>query len=161
MGSEMCIRDSATFVVSDVEWEAATTDSRPALRGYRPSHFDYLFDYRTVDFDGPLIGSYASFGRTFDLFGDGSIRLAFTPGHSAGHCSVICRLRERDLVIAGDAIYTYDQLEGGLPPPRPLDVHLWQRSLRELKQFNRTYPEAVIIPGHDPEDWQQLEARYE
>jgi glyoxylase-like metal-dependent hydrolase (beta-lactamase superfamily II) len=152
---------NATFVVSRVEWEAATTDSRPALRGYRPSHFDYLFDYRVVDFDSASIGSYASFGRTFDLFGDGSIRLAFTPGHSAGHCSVIARLRDRDLVIAGDAIYTYGQLEGALPPPRPLDMHLWQRSLGELKQFNRTYPEAVIIPGHDGEDWAQLEPRYE
>ena len=38
------------------------------------------------------IDSYASFGRTFDLFGDGSVRLAFTPGHSAGHMSVIARL---------------------------------------------------------------------
>ena len=53
-------------------------------------HFDYAFDYRTVDFDRGGIDSYASFGRTFDLFGDGSIRLAFTPGHSAGHMSVIC-----------------------------------------------------------------------
>ena len=31
------------------------------------------------------IESYSTFGRTFDLFGDGSVRLAFTPGHSAGH----------------------------------------------------------------------------
>ena len=43
----------ATFVLSQAEWEAATTDPRPILRGYRPSHYDYLFDYRTVDFDGP------------------------------------------------------------------------------------------------------------
>ena len=70
--------------LSKREWEAATTDTRPFLRGYRPAHYDYLFDYRTVDFDGPGISSYASFGRTFDLFGDGSVRLAFTPGHSAG-----------------------------------------------------------------------------
>ena len=116
---------SATFVLSRREWEAATTDHRPILRGYRPSHFDYLFDYRTVDFDGPTIASYASFGRTFDLFGDGSVRLAFTPGHSAGHCSVIARLSDRDFVIAGDAIYTHAQLEGGDPPPRPVDMHNW------------------------------------
>ena len=83
---------NSTFVVSETEWEAAATGSQPTLNGYRRPHFDYAFDYRTVDFDRAEIDSYASFGRTFDLFGDGSIRLAFTPGHSAGHMSVICRL---------------------------------------------------------------------
>lgn len=152
---------NATFVLSKAEWEAATTDSRPILRGYRPAHYDYLFDYRTVDFDGPGIASYASFGRTFDLLGDGSLRLAYTPGISAGHCSLICRLRDRDLVIAGDAVYTQAQLEGGDPPPRPLDEHTWQRSLRELQQFARTYPKAEILPGHDPERWKSVAKSYE
>jgi len=151
----------AKFILSKAEWDAATTDPRPFLRGYRPSHYDYLFDYNTVDFDGPGISSYASFGRTFDLFGDGSIRLAYTPGHSAGHCSVIAHLRDRDLVIAGDAIYTSAQLEGGDPPPRPLDIHLWRRSVRELQQFARTYPDAEILPGHDPERWKTVSKRYE
>ena len=84
---------NSTFVVSETEWEAADAPARSRpLNGYRRPHFDYAFDYRTVDFDRAGIDSYASFGRTFDLFGDGSIRLAFTPGHSAGHMSVICRL---------------------------------------------------------------------
>lgn len=152
---------AATFVLAQREWDAAISDNRPFLRGYNLAHFDYLFDYRTVDFDAPGISSYASFGRTFDLFGDGSVRLAFTPGHSAGHCSVIARLSDRDLVIAGDAIYTHAQLEGGDPPPRPVDVHTWQRSLRELQQFARTYPQAVILPGHDPDHWPTVKGRYE
>ena len=101
----------ATFVITEDEWNAATTDSRPFLRGYRPSHYDYAFDYRTVSYGSDQVSSYATFGRTFDLFGDGSVRLASTPGHSAGHQSLICRLRDRDLVIAGDAIYTIGQLE--------------------------------------------------
>ncbi len=152
---------NATFVLSEIEWRAATEASRPQLQGYRPAHFDYLFDYRTVSFEGQGVRSYASFGRTFDLFGDGSIRLAFTPGHSPGHCSVIARLRDRDFVIAGDAIYTRAQLGGGDPPPRPDDMHRWRRSVRELQQFARTYPDAIIVPGHDPERWAELEDRYE
>ncbi len=91
---------NSTFVVSETEWQAAAHGSQPLLNGYRRAHFDYAFEYRTVDFDRGNIDSYASFGRTFDLFGDGSIHLAFTPGHSAGHMSVICppegaRLRNR------------------------------------------------------------------
>ena len=151
----------STFVVSTAEWEAATTDARPILRGYRPAHYDYVFDYRTVSFEGDAIDSYASFGLTFDLFGDGSVRLVSTPGHSAGHQSVICHLRDRDFVIAGDAIYTIGQLADAPEPPRPLDRRLFRRSLQELKLFQSQYPQAVIVPGHDPEFWPTLEKRYE
>lgn len=151
----------ATFLLSQREWDAATTDKRPMLRGYRIQNLNYLFDYRTVDFDRPGTTSYASFARTFDVFGDGSVRLAYTPGHSAGHCSVIARLRDRDFVIGGDAIYTHAQLEGADPPPAPVDMHQWKRSLRDLQQFAGTYPNAVITAGHDPEHFASLQERYE
>jgi len=152
---------SSTFVLSDAEWRSATTGSRPVLRGYRPEHYDYAFDYRLIDFNGRHVESYSTFGRTFDLLGDGSIRLAFTPGHSLGHMCVVLRLRDRDFVIAGDAVYTVRQLEGGPGQPRPQDPHLWRRSLQELRLFHREYPQAVIAAGHDPEQWAELDAKYE
>lgn len=152
----------ATFVVSEVEWKAAATGPKPLMNGYRRAHFDYAFDYRTVDFDRAGADSYASFGRTIDLFGDGSVRLAYTPGHSAGHMSVIARLRERDFVIGGDATYTSGQLAGTAPlAPRPFDAHNYRRSLQELKLFSREYPEAIVTPGHDAEFFAKLEPRYE
>ena len=152
---------AATFILSNEEWVAATEDRRPFLRGYRPAHFNFTFDYRTVDYGGELISSYSSFGRTFDLFGDGSVRLAFTPGHSAGHQCVIARLRERDFVIAGDAVYTLRQLDGAPEPPRPVDRHNWRRSMRELRLYRDQFPQAVIVPSHDPELWPKLDERYE
>jgi glyoxylase-like metal-dependent hydrolase (beta-lactamase superfamily II) len=152
---------NSTIVVTEEEWRAAITEPRPSLHGYRPAHYDYAFDYRTVDYGSGAISSYATFGRCFDLFGDGSVRLASTPGHTAGHQSVICRLRDRDFVIGGDAFYTYRQLEDGPPQPRPVDPHLWRRSLRELQHFHRNYPQAVMTPGHDPELFTRLEKLYE
>ncbi len=152
----------ATFVVSEVEWEAATSGPQPLLNGYRRPHLDYAFDYRTVDFDRGGVDSYASFGRAYDLFGDGSIRLAFTPGHSAGHMSVICRLGKRDFVIGGDATYTAGQLEGTAPlAPRPFDAHNYRRSLQELRLYGREYPDAIVTPGHDAEFFAGLVPRYE
>jgi glyoxylase-like metal-dependent hydrolase (beta-lactamase superfamily II) len=152
----------STFVVSETEWRAAAAGPRPLLNGYRRQHFDYAFDYRTVDFDRANIDSYASFGRTFDLFGDGSIRLAFTPGHSAGHISVICRLQENDFVIGGDTTYMVAQLSGDAPlPPRPFDAHNFRRSLQELRLFRTQFPDATITPGHDPDFYSRIEARYE
>jgi N-acyl homoserine lactone hydrolase len=153
---------NSTFVVSEVEWEAATVGPKPLLNGYRRAHFDYAFDYRTVDFDRGGIDSYSSFGRCFDLFGDGSVRLAYTPGHSAGHISVIAHLAERDFVIGGDAVYMQAQLEGSAPlAPRPFDAHNYRRSIQELKLFKREYPNAIVTPGHDPSFFEKLGDRYE
>ena len=152
----------STFVLSETEWKAATVGPRPLLNGYRRPHFDYAFDYRTIDFDRGGIDSYATFGRSFDLFGDGSVRLAYTPGHSAGHISVVARLRERDFVIGGDAAYTMGQLEGTAPlAPRPYDAHNYRRSLQEIRLFRREFPQAIVTPGHDPDFHRELDASYE
>jgi glyoxylase-like metal-dependent hydrolase (beta-lactamase superfamily II) len=153
---------NSTFVVSENEWQAAAHGSSPLLNGYRRAHFDYAFEYRTVDFNRDSVDSYASFGRTFDLFGDGSIRLAYTPGHSAGHMSVIAHLAERDFVIGGDAMYVLGQLDKSVPEaPRPADAHNYRRSLQELRLFRSQFPDAVITPGHDPEFYAGFEKRYE
>jgi N-acyl homoserine lactone hydrolase len=152
----------STFVVSETEWQAAAQGASPMLNGYRRAHFDYAFEYRTVSFDRANIDSYASFGRTFDLFGDGSIHLAYTPGHSPGHMSVIARLAERDFVIGGDTMYMLSQLDGSEPPPpRPYDAHNFRRSLQELRLFRGQFPDAVITPGHDPDFYARVEQRYE
>jgi N-acyl homoserine lactone hydrolase len=153
---------NSTFVVSEAEWQAAAHGASPLMNGYRRAHFDYAFEYRTIDFDRANIDSYASFGRTFDLFGDGSIRLAFTPGHSAGHMSVICHLGERDFVIGGDCVYLLAQLAGDeTGPPRPQDAHNYRRSLQELRLFRSQFPDAVITPGHDPDFYAGIKQRYE
>ncbi|MDP9189133.1 MAG: N-acyl homoserine lactonase family protein [Actinomycetota bacterium] len=150
----------ATFVLSAPEWKVAT-ESPSLLRGYRTSHYDFAFDYCTVDFDADFIGSYGAFGRTFDVFGDGSVRLVFTPGHTLGHCSVILSLPRRDFVVAADVAYYWRQIEGGPEPYQVPDRHSWRRSLRELNAFRAAYPYALVVPGHDPEFWPKLEARYE
>ena len=64
-------------------------------------------------------------------------------------------------MISGDAIYTRAQLDDAPEPPHPVDRRLWRRSLQELRIFHRSYPQAVIVPGHDPDFWQGLERRYE
>ncbi len=152
----------STFVFSAAEWREAAHGSKPSLNGYRRAHFDLAFEYRTVDFDGDAIDSYATFGRTFDLFGDGSVRLAFTPGHTAGHCSLVCRLSRSDFVIGGDAFYMLGQLEEREPlPPRPFDAHMLRRSLQELRLFRTQFPEATITPGHDPDFYARIAPRFE
>ncbi len=151
----------ATFVFSAAEWQTATAP-RGFLRGFRASHFDHAFEYRTVDYGASYVSSYASFGRSVDLFGDGSVRLCFTPGHTLGHQSVLLRLgRGREALLCGDAAYLLRTIRGDAMPLLMADEHRFKVSLQEIRLYDQRHPDAVIVPGHDPETWPRLERVYE
>jgi N-acyl homoserine lactone hydrolase len=149
----------ATFVVSKAEWAAAT--SQGPLHGYVKRQFDHAFDYRLLDFEGPDVESFATFGRSFDLFGDGSVRCVYTPGHTPGHLSVVLRLRRREALVAADAVYLRRNLDEMRLSHRTADDHLSERSLREIRRYARDTPDALIIPGHDWNAWEELDAVYD
>lgn len=150
----------ATFVVSAQEWKAA--NDQGFTRGYHHHHFHPAFDWHSIDYDAPEISSHESFARSVDLFGDGSVRLAFTPGHTRGHQSVILRLAGgREVVLTGDAAYTLRTISETVLPAMTEDDHLFRRSLSELQHYLALHPEAVVIPGHDPEAWAGLADVYE
>jgi N-acyl homoserine lactone hydrolase len=150
----------ATFVFTKREWEAAT-EPRGWQHGYRQQQFDHAFDYRLLDFEAPDVDSYATFGRSLDLLGDGSIRAVYTPGHTHGHMSLVLRLRDREALVAGDAIFTRRTLSEGILPWRTEDDHVFRRSLKEIQLYNDTHPDALVIPGHDMQFWKTLDAAYE
>ena len=151
---------NATFVVAAAEWRSAL-EPRPALRGYQRRQFDHAFDWRTIDYDRRDVDSFATFGRSIDLFGDGSVRLVFTPGHSAGHQSVILRLRGREALLTGDAAFTRRQIDDLTIPAIAADEHNFRRSLREIQGYLRQTPAALVIAGHDPETWPELQGTHE
>jgi N-acyl homoserine lactone hydrolase len=144
------------FVFSSAEWEAASSGGR--LRGYVRRQFDHAFDYRMLDFDGRGADSYSTFGRAFDLLGDGSVRLVFTPGHTLGHLSVVLRTAGREVLLAGDAMFLERTLRERHLPHRLADEHLFRRSLREIELYARETPDALIVPGHDQAFWERLPA---
>jgi N-acyl homoserine lactone hydrolase len=148
----------ATFLISRAEWEAATSQGQ--THGYMTRQFDHAFDYRLVEFEGSGAESFSGFARSFDLFGDGSVRMVYTPGHTLGHMSVVLRTASGEVLVAGDAMYLHRTLEDTHLPYRTEDEHLFRRSLREIRQYIQETPDALIIPGHDWEAWQKLEAVY-
>jgi glyoxylase-like metal-dependent hydrolase (beta-lactamase superfamily II) len=149
----------ATFVLSAAEWDAAA-QPRGQLRGYVRRQFNYAFDCRTLDFESGQADSFASFGRAFDLFGDGSVRVVFTPGHTHGHMSVVLRLAAREALLAGDAIYTLKTLRDSHLPAVMADEHLFRRSLKEIQLYAEATPSALIVPGHDWDAWRALDPVY-
>jgi glyoxylase-like metal-dependent hydrolase (beta-lactamase superfamily II) len=151
---------SATYVLGMGEWRAFHS-SRFALNGYVRHHVQHAVEYKEVPYDSPIIDSYGTFGRSFDLFGDGSVRLVHTPGHTHGHQSVILRLKDREALVAGDAIYFLETIEDERRGWVMADEHKWRRSIGEIRLYRRENPDALIIPGHDPDAWAGLAARYE
>lgn len=149
----------ATFVVSSAEWTAAAEGG--ATDGYLKRQFDHAFDYRLLDFESDAADSFASFGRSLDLFGDGSVRVVFTPGHSPGHCSVVLRLRERDVLLTADAAYTQRTIAETALPQRVDDEHRFRRSLREIQLYIEQNPGALVVPGHDLAAFRRLDSVYE
>src|ERR671937_733109 len=148
----------STFVVDAKEWEAAADGG--FLQGYRRALFDHGYEWRTLDFDAPQVESFASFGRTIDLFGDGSVRLLSTPGHTKGHMSVLLRLRSgRELLLAADAAYSRRTIAEELLPTFCEDPHRYMRSLREIRRYLELTPSALVICGHDPDSWPQVRDR--
>jgi N-acyl homoserine lactone hydrolase len=151
---------AATFVVPAVEWRSA--NAHGIGRGYYHSHFNPAFDWRTIDYADGQAASYESFSSSVDLFGDGSVRLVFTPGHSEGHQSVVVRLSGgRELVLTADAAYAQRTLDESLLPTIFADEHLFQRSLKEIQLYLEPRANAVVVPGHDPDVWAQLSEVYE
>ena len=149
----------ATLVVDAVEWRAARAGGFTS--GYAPKHFDHPFDWREIDFDDPRVTSFATFGRTVDLFGDGAIRLLSTPGHSKGHMSVLLRLESgRELLLTADAAFARRTIDEELVPVLVDDVHRYLRSLREIRRYVEQTPSAEVICGHDAEGWPELRDRY-
>ncbi len=149
---------AATFVLDAREWAAAAAGSE--RDGYVRRQFDHGFDFRLVDFDGPAGDSFATFGRSVDLFGDGSVRLVATPGHTRGHLSVVLRLRDREALLCGDAAYTEDAIANGTVPYVVADEHLYSRSLRELQRYLEQTPGALVVPGHELAVMRRLDRVY-
>jgi len=141
----------ARVVCSTAEWRAAT-GRRAALGGYIAKHMPHSSQVQQIDFaseggpDGP-------FARVVDLFDDGSVKLAYTPGHTAGHFCVLLATEGEPTLVVGDAVYTLAALDGPRPPFRNADEQAWHRSAAELVEFRRRSPGARLIPTHDPEAW--------
>jgi glyoxylase-like metal-dependent hydrolase (beta-lactamase superfamily II) len=148
----------STFVLSKQEWDAL--GSGKPTDGYVKRQYDFGFDFRTFDFDSAGTESFASFGRSFDLFGDGSVRAVFTPGHTHGHTSFVLRLRDREVLIACDAIYTMRTLEEDVLPYKMADEHQFRRSLKEIQRYRERTPGALVIPGHDWDSFSALDPVY-
>jgi glyoxylase-like metal-dependent hydrolase (beta-lactamase superfamily II) len=149
----------ATFVVDRREWAAASKGG--VFDGYHPPHLRPELDWATIDFAGAGVAPAATFERSLDLLGDGSIRLVSTPGHTDGHCSILVRTDGGELLLAADAAYARRTIDERLVPLYLTGARRdYEHSLDQIVRYVAANPDAVDICGHDPWSWPTLQPVY-
>jgi len=134
----------ATILVQKCEMDAARSPEVLAQGTYRPSprDFEHALRYRPID------GEH-------DVFGDGTVVLFPTYGHTPGHQSLRARAGRETLVFTADACYTRENMDRQVLPTVVWDETEMAHSLRRLREL-RDKQGARMLYGHDPEQWTTL-----
>lgn len=85
----------------------------------------------------------------YDLFGDGSILLLSTPGHSWDHQSMLIRAERKQVILTGDACFRPSNLSNLQPPLILEDREEAIQSMKRLKEISKE-KETVVLTSHDP-----------
>jgi N-acyl homoserine lactone hydrolase len=136
---------NAPILVQRREIEAACSPEVLAQGRYRPSARDYDHRLRYLPVDGE-----------HDVFGDGTVVLFPTYGHTPGHQSLLVRpSRDVRFVFTADACYTRENMDREVLPTIVWDEAEMAHALRRLRDL-RDKQGATTFYGHDPEQWQAM-----
>ena len=124
---------------------------RPELQAARTPGFVPRYNPSPIDFDHPL--DYELIEGEHDVFGDGSVVLFPTYGHTPGHQSLRIRAdKAMHVVCASDACYTRDNMDRDVLPNILWDAAVMRDSLAALRRL-RDRDGATMFYGHDPDQW--------
>ncbi len=136
----------AVTLVQSVEWEAAQHRTKYAYVGV-PLDEIGGGDLRLVDGE-------------VDLFGDGTVVLVPTPGHTVGHQSLLVRAdtspQADSALLVGDACYFRRMLAARLTPGFATDVPGQLASYDVLERYEAAG--ARLIFSHDIDEWDRVPA---
>ncbi|MGH2955723.1 MAG: N-acyl homoserine lactonase family protein [Solirubrobacterales bacterium] len=142
------------FLVSRIELKAAS-GTLGRMRGFLPNRWPVWFHPREVDFPEEPLGP---FPQSLALTDAGDVHLVSTPGHTAGHLSVVVQEEEAALFFAGDTSYSEElMLRGAVDGVSP-DASASAATLERIQEFASERP-TVYLPAHDPASAERLAAR--
>ncbi|HLZ55576.1 MAG TPA: N-acyl homoserine lactonase family protein [Ktedonosporobacter sp.] len=144
----------AQILVSRAEYQA-TSGFQGQMSGYLPQHWPEWFAPQLIDFTPQPIGS---FPNSYTLTSAGDVHLIPTPGHSAGHLSVLVQEGERALFFAGDTSYTQQLMLEQAVDGVTQDEAVYRQTEQRILAYVQATP-TVYLPSHDPEAAQRLEGR--
>jgi N-acyl homoserine lactone hydrolase len=132
---------NATLLIGDREWAALTAPT--PMAGANVAGFTHWIS------GGGKVETQA---LDKDVFGDGTVTILRTPGHTPGHQSLLVRLKEMGpVLLSGDAAHFHENYENNGVPGFNYDRAETIASLERLKQIQKNLKATVIIQ-HDPRD---------
>ena len=135
----------ATLLIGAKEWEAITS-SKPAQGvNFKP-------------FEGWINGENKVEPQALDkdVFGDGSVTMLRTPGHTPGHSSLLVKLAQMgSVIITGDAVHFRENYDTDGVPAFNFDRAQTVASIERLKKIAANLKATVIIQ-HDARDVEKL-----
>lgn len=133
---------NATFIIGPGEMRYAYWPDKAGAGFFRRPDFEGARDYNWLELPG---GEH-------DLFGDSSMVVFSTPGHTPGELSMLVRLPDRNFLLVGDTVHLRAALEDEIPGPFDCNTEIAVQSIRRLKLL-RAAADATVWISHDPEDW--------
>ncbi len=105
-----------------------------------------------ADLEGTRDFNFLELEGDYDLYGDGSIMILATPGHTLGHQSVKVKLASgKSMIMSQDAIWMQENMDG-YPAGLNYSILDYTKSINRLK-FMRDLEGAPIFYGHDGDQW--------
>lgn len=139
----------AKVLVDPDEW--ATVHARGAeLSGIMARHIEAPGrQWEQVTFE-PNGRGLAPFDTSFDLFGDGSLVLVRTPGHTPGSLTLVVRQAGwAPMAMVGDLTYSCELLDSGVVPGAGEKDEL-RASSDAVLSLQRSLPGLAVLAAHDP-----------
>ncbi|HEU4541382.1 MAG TPA: N-acyl homoserine lactonase family protein [Jiangellaceae bacterium] len=140
----------ADIVISRTEWETLESPL-PEARGFMRRHIELPgLHWRRIAPE--LLGdsALAPFTAGHDLFGDGSLVVLPTPGHTPGSVSMLVRRPGRaPLLLVGDLTYDADLLAAGMLPGVGNKKQM-RAALSQVNALRQAMPDLVVLAAHDP-----------
>ena len=120
-----------------------------------PEKFQRGGAHVVADYDDARDFTYFELDGDYDLFGDGSVIVISTPGHTLGHQSVKVRMAETGTVIlTQDAVWVKENLEGH-PAGLNYSILDYTNSVNRIKMI-RDIENAQIWMGHSMEQYEAM-----
>src|SRR5256885_10730099 len=137
----------ATLLIGQREWEALTAPK--PMQGANVDAFKHWISGA---------GKVEPQPADKDGFGDGTVRILRTPGHTPGQQALLVRLKEKGpVILAGDAAHFHENYESNGVPGFNFDRAQTIASLERIKEIAKNLKATVIIQ-HDPRDIGKLPA---
>jgi glyoxylase-like metal-dependent hydrolase (beta-lactamase superfamily II) len=140
----------AELLVSASEWEVLGRHGAE-VNGFMRRHIDLPgLRWNRLTMQPAKDSQLAPFQAAHDIFGDGSLVLLPTPGHTPGSMSLLVRRAGRaPLLMVGDVTYDVHRLEHERVPGVGSRAGL-VKTTRAVNALARRYPGLVVLPAHDP-----------